>query len=704
MLKKLWLLMFLFALPFVGVQAKTDPVYMGDIEFKDSSMQDAVRILSELSGRNVIVTKAAADNRFSMFIRQTTLEEAIESMCRITGLWYRKSADTGNYIVMTDDQFREDVLVYRNETTKTFNLQHQNVVSAANAIQALFGQRVTLQEPQEDSSYQFDGDMGTGVTGQGNLNSESSRFANNRFNQRSITQTSTGVAAIGGAEDELSGNLQRMNDGRLRSVSKLGDQNILEGDDLVGNVRAAPIRITYNNLHNLLLVRSSDEKALQDIESLIVEIDKPAKQVLLQMKIMRVYLGEDENSVFDFQYASKSTTSGPNSSLVSNPLGGDSLPNSVFGMGMAADQLTSGSLVFQLARGEWLAKLAFLETQNRTKLVSTPLIMASNNKEAEIFIGEERPLVEGFSVFGGVVSDGVIQPSYISAETSLKEVGTKLKIWPRINADATVTLDIEQEISSINLNSARLPVATESKVEEYNIDTYSTTSLNLTAVAKHGQTIAIGGLIEESKDDQTREIPGINKIPVLKDVLSSEVKGRSRSELVILIKPYIYDSAELANQSLQSLQQELETEQAKEEVRRQQDFADAQAVDLQKAQQLGESLQALLQNQNAFGKTAMLQWSLDSGLSAVSLGESQQNGVYFYHLQIQNHNRSSVFIDQQTLGNKWLGAAWIFADGNDKALIRPRRSQHAIVISDKPLQQVLNAAKQDFRLLLGSRE
>ncbi len=670
--------------------------YLGDIELKEVTMQDAVRILSELSGKNVIVTKDAAETIFSLYIRDASLVDAIDSMCRVTGLWYRKDADTNVYIVMTAEQFKEDVLVYRNESTKVFTLKHQNVVSAANAIKALFGSRVLLEEPENGGSYRFDGDMGNASTATGG---STTNLLNNISNSRSALDT-----------DELSGGVQAL-DGALTAnkLEQIGGRTILNESDVTGLVQAAPIRVTYNSLHNLLLVRSSDEKALEDVQQLIKEMDQPAKQVLLQMKIMRVALGENEDSVFDFQYTSNVTrqngNNGPSSSTADNPLGGGVLPDNLLGLGMKPDQMASGSLVFQVVKSDWLAKLAFLETENRTKLISTPLIMASNNKEAEIFIGEQRPLVENVSSTGGTVSNGVLQPLVVTTQTTKKDVGTKLKIWPRINSDATVTLDIEQEISNINVGAATIPVATGgASLEEYSIDTFTTTKLNLTAIAKHGQTIAVGGLIEENSGDGRRGIPGISDIPGLGDLLSSDEKEFSRSELVILIKPFIYDSADVKSEGLQNIKKEMVLEESmdliEEEARKSSNYksqdAQAQLADMERVAQL---INQLMKDSKAFQSRVGIDWKYGD-LLVSSLGSAYKDGLYFTQVLVTNQGDSELPLTETSLGDYWRGLAWVFKKDEKRSVLKAMDRRVAIVISKQSVEQVLSDRQVPMRYVM----
>jgi general secretion pathway protein D len=112
---------------------------LGDIDFKDISVVDAARVLSEVSSVNIIVSQEAESKRFSLFIRDTSIKDAIESICKITGLWYDYDREAKVFMIMTEDQYRKNITVYSNEKTKVFNLQHQNILMAVNSIEGIFG-------------------------------------------------------------------------------------------------------------------------------------------------------------------------------------------------------------------------------------------------------------------------------------------------------------------------------------------------------------------------------------------------------------------------------------------------------------------------------------------------------------------------------------------------------------------------------------
>src|SRR5262249_22533073 len=111
----------------------------------------------------------------------------------------------------------------------------------------------------------------------------------------------------------------------------------LEGEGLRGiSRREPPIYVTVNAPHNLIIVRTSDEKALSAIESLVASLDRPPPQVLLEMKHLELDLQDDFSSIFDFDF-NEATAQRPGNSVggKNNPFlaTGPTAPLNVVGAG-----------------------------------------------------------------------------------------------------------------------------------------------------------------------------------------------------------------------------------------------------------------------------------------------------------------------------------------------------------------------------------
>lgn len=515
------------------------------IEFNDATVGDAIKVLVDLTGVNIIVTKDASKEKVSLFLRSSSVQSVVASLCRVAGLWYRYDKKTEVFIVMTEEQYRKDVVVYREEETRIFVLKHQNVASAALAIEALFGSRVALTEPESDDSYKFDGDFGSGG-GAGSKDKDND-------NARQTGVTSGDDNTLSSNEVTLS---QLANLGQGQDTRRL-DESVL---NLITQRAEPPIKVTFNYLHNLLLIRTSDEKAIEDIAEMIEAFDLPTRQVLLEMKILELTLGEDDRSIFDYARTSSATAVGPKSDSSGNPLASSDqsgIPKTAIGLGNFG--LVGGTAVFQWMNANVLARVQLLQSENRVDVVSSPMLLSSNNKEATLFIGEERLMTVGVRSFGGFVSgDGTREPLYVEAETVIKQVGNLLTIWPRINDDRSVTLDIFQSNSTINVGAAKIPVTgAGGVVSDFPIDTIQTTNMELTAVAQEGRTIAVGGMIRKEIGESVEKVPLLGDLPVIGKLFRKTVERESRTELLLLITPHIFETAGEADKRSQQLIGEL---------------------------------------------------------------------------------------------------------------------------------------------------
>mgnify|MGYP000350832703 CR=1 FL=1 len=125
------------------------------IEFKDAAIEDATRILAAMTGSNIAVTQAASGVQVNLLLRDVYLKHAVDTLSRVSGLWYRYSKSNDSYLIMTEEQYQGDIVVYRDDIVRTFTLRHQNTESAAQTIKNLYGDRVELT--LEDDNNGFDG-------------------------------------------------------------------------------------------------------------------------------------------------------------------------------------------------------------------------------------------------------------------------------------------------------------------------------------------------------------------------------------------------------------------------------------------------------------------------------------------------------------------------------------------------------------------
>ena len=125
----------------------------------DLTVREVIESISETSGLNIVATAEAAEAKVTMTLRNVRVIDAIEIMAKITGLWYREEEATETIRLMTTEEYQEDLIVFRNDTTRVFTLLHPNALSIAQTIRSLYGPRVVL------SLQPFDDDVLVGTRG-----------------------------------------------------------------------------------------------------------------------------------------------------------------------------------------------------------------------------------------------------------------------------------------------------------------------------------------------------------------------------------------------------------------------------------------------------------------------------------------------------------------------------------------------------------
>ncbi|TVP95610.1 MAG: type II secretion system protein GspD [Planctomycetaceae bacterium] len=317
-------------------------------------------------------------------------------------------------------------------------------------------------------------------------------------------------------------------------------------DELLRRQRAR-IFLSVIRRQNQLIVRTADRRTMDQIRQLVYQLDVPTPLVLLEVKVLALELDDGFNSVFDYQFTDGNLTAGqfttgnilpPPADLVSGAA------RRVQSLAPGGTGLNANDMIFQIVSDSFRARVQLLENKNRVTEVATPMLLTANNEVSRIFIGQTLPVTVGFTpptVFAGPVATNVALAG--TPITQLQDLGQSLIVTPSINADRTVTLRLGQQNSRLVLAGARIPVPTaDGGIIEQSIDTVQRTSITGTVVARDGLTVAIGGLIEDTITDSRSQVPVLGKIPGIGFFFRRQATGRSRTELVVLIRPYVFNT------------------------------------------------------------------------------------------------------------------------------------------------------------------
>lgn len=500
------------------------------LEFREAKLVDVIRALADMSGMNIVATKAAADKDVTLFLQDVTVKEALETVVKNSGLWFRQEKNGRTYRVMTTEEYQQDLVVFRDDETKIFNLLHPNPYVVATAIRDLFGTRVLLALGVDDptSGLTAGSIIGGGgrITGGGGGGRAGGGGAGARNAARAATKTGAGAGGTPQSENALTETMTSDQLAKLEGALAESADGQISAEALRKISRnEQPIHVTINREHNLVLVRTSDSIAMKEIERLIKEMDRPTPQVLLEMKVLELSVGDSFRQIFDLQ--NNFNYNGTESQI---RLGNNTIPTE------------AGSLIYNYLSKSIFARLELLEKNNQINTVSSPVLLASNNRPARVFVGDEWVLIKGVTVSDPVVNAAgqVVTPAKVTFETEDRDIGNTLTILPKINADRTVTLAIQQDTSTVNIGAITLPPITfGNNVEVFKIDSVRTATIEGTVIAKDGLTVAIGGLISTTYSNDVRKVPFLGDLPFVGELFKRKDQTASKKELMLLITPHI---------------------------------------------------------------------------------------------------------------------------------------------------------------------
>ena len=160
-----------------------------------------------------------------------------------------------------------------------------------------------------------------------------------------------------------------------------------------------------------------------------------------------------------------------------------------------------------------------------------------NNETATVNVGNQVPIVTSqFTDTNSVTSNQSIQ---------YKDTGVILNVTPRINYDGIILIDVDQQVSSV----------VDQQTQGINSPTISTKQVKTKLAVKNGQSILIGGLISRDRSDNDSGVPLVKDVPVLGYLFKSKDKKDSRTELLIMITPYVIENENVLDQYIEQFKE-----------------------------------------------------------------------------------------------------------------------------------------------------
>ncbi len=303
-----------------------------------------------------------------------------------------------------------------------------------------------------------------------------------------------------------------------------------EGTGVVRNIQVVPDK--DNN--TLLIVATAQEYKI--IEAAIRKMDVPGRQVMVEVTIAQVKLTDNLNFGIDWLFkggapSGRGTGGNFSSSAPFNP-GVPNQPSSTSTTGATINPaltLAQGFLyIINNANfpGGIQAVLHLMDTYGNTKVIANPHLGALDNQKATIKVGDKIPICQSTSL-GGTV--GTVNNTVTNVSTYI-DTGVLLQLTPHINDGGLVTLDVDAEVS--------IPGATGS-TDCTVAPPINTRSVQTLLAVQSGDTMVMGGLINETKTLSTNGLPFVSRIPGLGGLFGSQSISNDRTELIMFITPHV---------------------------------------------------------------------------------------------------------------------------------------------------------------------
>lgn len=469
------------------------------VDFVEANLKDVLKIFTQQTGVNFVIDGEVSSQPVSLFLEKVTVRQALKSIAEANGLGFYPIEGTTVLRVSTSQEGIRDLRV-----TKIYRLQYARV------------NRLRLSNGED---IQRSGELGGGAA------------------TSSAVEDDTFIFSAGDTE---------ATEGVINAVvSVLSEEGILSIDTRT----------------NSLIVTDYPDR-IKRIDTIIAELDKKTKQVLIKAEI--VELNDTLNKVLGATFGNASEASQLFSLGYQPPtVNGQVFPfdRSLFGLipeRIAPDDgrtsLLTDTTFGQLSAGQFSVVLKALKTSGKSKFLARPRVITLDNEPAIVDITSDAAINE----------DTIVDTDTNQQTTTVERttVGVSLRVTPQINDSDFVTMILQPSVTDVS----------PSRLFPSRAFDPSTRSVLTKIRIKQGDTISIAGLIQKDISKTGTKVPILGDIPLLGAFFSSKNNEETESDLIVFITPYILD-----DDALMYLQKKAEDEDDFDELLKESKRADSLA-------------------------------------------------------------------------------------------------------------------------------
>jgi len=469
---------------------------IGPIRLKDASLTSFLDIISNQSGVNFIVSDDVVAKKITVFLKRTTVREALEILLRVKGLTYQRIGKSNTYIITK----RSSTLP--NMVTKIYTLNYIPLI------------------PLTESD----------------------------------SKMSSSLSSMGSQQNM---NMQGVQGGK-RGQEKSEEESGINIIKIIKSVLSKHYgSIAVDPRTNSIIVTDIPE-VFPQIEQIIAELDKKAPQILIEARIVEINtdrlneLGIEwggsrgelayfagparltdwplrpgifngDNWKYFFPKAPQISNNNNNNNQSQSSSGGGGGIDPIFATNAQSPQgIYYG--VFSLAQMQAIFRA--LISRGEARYLGTPKIVAMNNKTSLITISREAAIASQTTVVSAGGSAG-------SSSTGVerKQVGLTLKVTPQVNKEGYITMLVEPQYSDITTSAIT--------IQGSNVLDPITRGVSTMVRVKNGQTVVIGGMLSSTEQKIVKKVPLFGYIPVIGWFFTSTSTRRTNTDLVIFLTPTI---------------------------------------------------------------------------------------------------------------------------------------------------------------------
>jgi general secretion pathway protein D len=291
--------------------------------------------------------------------------------------------------------------------------------------------------------------------------------------------------------------------------------NLATGGASIANI--GKIKIIADEANNSIVIVATAQD-YEVILPVITQLDVMPLQVLIDATVVQVKLTDALQYGISWYF----NHGGSAISSTNTPPG-----QAAGGLGAVASAAASGLTAFYTS-GQLQALLSAQASLNKVNVISSPSLMVLNNQKAKINVGDQVPITTG-------TYTNVIAGASTSNSIQYKDTGVTLEVTPRVNANGMVIMKIKQVVSSV------VPATTTTGSQTAS-PTINKKEIESNVAVHDGETIVMGGLIEDTVNNGKSGIPWLYQLPLIGSLFGSSTKSGLKTELVVLITPRVVAS------------------------------------------------------------------------------------------------------------------------------------------------------------------